>query len=172
VVAEPSRNPKQLVRDIESAVLVELGISLDHKKISVVQLDAEAKTSRGISFSVPPTISGVIYQLKGGQARVEVELEVGGNTYAGSMEGEFSSHGLGFLAAGAALRAAKSCLPHFPVIRLADVARIALARREAWVVAVETREGLQIGAAFITRDELEAAAEAALAAAWPRLGTR
>lgn len=41
VVADDSRSPKQLCRDIESALLSELGVRVDHRKISIAQLKAD-----------------------------------------------------------------------------------------------------------------------------------
>ncbi|HHV78105.1 MAG TPA: hypothetical protein GXX40_00585 [Firmicutes bacterium] len=39
VLASSDKNPKQLVRDIESALAAKWGIKLDHRKISVAQLE-------------------------------------------------------------------------------------------------------------------------------------
>ncbi|MFQ3662684.1 MAG: hypothetical protein SNJ69_09860 [Chloroflexaceae bacterium] len=44
VVGTPQRNPKQIVRDIESILYVRGGIRLDHRKISLVQV-AERETA-------------------------------------------------------------------------------------------------------------------------------
>lgn len=38
VVGSPSRNPKQIVRDIESILYVSGGVRLDHRKVSLVQI--------------------------------------------------------------------------------------------------------------------------------------
>lgn len=42
VLASVEKNPKQLVRDIESALAAKWGIKLDHRKISVAQLEPGA----------------------------------------------------------------------------------------------------------------------------------
>ncbi len=39
VLAGSSRSPKQVVRDVESAVMARLGVAIDHKKISVAQVE-------------------------------------------------------------------------------------------------------------------------------------
>lgn len=41
VLANSNRNPKQIVRDIESALIATFGSEIDHKKISVAQLEKE-----------------------------------------------------------------------------------------------------------------------------------
>ena len=40
-LADPSKSPKQLVRDIESTIMASFGIPVDHKKISIAQLGHE-----------------------------------------------------------------------------------------------------------------------------------
>jgi len=44
VLISGSRNPKQTVRDIESAVMARLGVSVDHRKVSVAQISEERLT--------------------------------------------------------------------------------------------------------------------------------
>lgn len=42
VVGAPNRNPKQIVRDIETMLLVRHGIRIDHRKVSLVQIPERA----------------------------------------------------------------------------------------------------------------------------------
>lgn len=46
VLAEDGRNAKQIVRDIETLMQVEYGIDLDHKKVSIVQLNPSQKLTK------------------------------------------------------------------------------------------------------------------------------
>ena len=83
VLSESSRLPKQMVRDIESAVMAELNIPLDHKKISVAQIkqsEPPSKYSRLIIDSVD--INGSKNWLT---SRVSVKL--GEFTFNGHAEG-------------------------------------------------------------------------------------
>lgn len=41
VVADESRSPKQIGRDVESALLSQLGVRIDHRKVSIAQLKGE-----------------------------------------------------------------------------------------------------------------------------------
>ena len=52
VVADETRHPKQLSRDIESALFSELGLRIDHRKISIAQVRgmAEAATEVRLKF--------------------------------------------------------------------------------------------------------------------------
>jgi hypothetical protein len=59
VLVDNKRNPKQVGRDIESALMSELGLRIDHRKISIAQVrDGEGRTADSrlqlvnISFSV------------------------------------------------------------------------------------------------------------------------
>ena len=46
VGALPGRNPKQIARDVESMIVAKLGMPIDHRKISVAQVDEDAGVSR------------------------------------------------------------------------------------------------------------------------------
>ena len=177
VVADPRRNPKQLVRDIESAVVVQMGLNLDHKKISVVQLESEPRSEASPFEHSPaatqrPLLVGLSYHLQGSQVRVEVHLEVGGETYSGAASSDLSLAGLGVLAAGAVLKALGPRLENLQPVRLAEAVKVRVAFRDAWLVVVETAEGPLVGAALVVRDDLEAAAEATLAALSQRAARR
>lgn len=41
VLSDTSRSPKQIARDIQSAILVQFGITVDHKVISIAQIPSE-----------------------------------------------------------------------------------------------------------------------------------
>ncbi|MGB9919633.1 MAG: hypothetical protein ACPLPT_02710 [Moorellales bacterium] len=175
VVADPRRNPKQLVRDIESAVAVAMGIQLDHKKISVVQFESGSRVEEARPEYPPsgpveplPVLTGLSYHLQGQQVRVEVQLELGGEVYSGSASSESQLLSPGALAAEAVLKALETRWGPRAAVRLGDAVKLRVAYRDAWVVVVETVEGPQIGAALVMREDLEAAAEATLAALAPR----
>ena len=71
VLSNFDRSPKQVVRDIESILVTQRGLRLDHKKISVAQIRGDgrpAKESSRIQFvSVGVSVSGL-------ENKVEVEL--------------------------------------------------------------------------------------------------
>ena len=47
IIASKKRQPKRIVRDIETLILVNLDQKIDHKKISIAQVENEAKISTG-----------------------------------------------------------------------------------------------------------------------------
>ena len=71
VLANRGRSPKQIVRDIESILVTRQGLRIDHKKISVAQIEGEPgvlKDGSRIQFvSVGVSVSGL-------ESKVEVEL--------------------------------------------------------------------------------------------------
>jgi hypothetical protein len=79
VVGSPERNPKQIVRDIESALFVRGGIRVNHRKISLVQL---------LESSIRPTIERVrLVEIKRsvveGYDTIAVTLAFGSRTIEG-----------------------------------------------------------------------------------------
>ena len=48
VLASPTKSPKQLVRDIESTIMAQFGIPIDHRTVSIAQLgrDSEPRDPR------------------------------------------------------------------------------------------------------------------------------
>ena len=71
VLANFNRSPKQVVRDIESILVTQRGLRLDHKKISVAQIKGDEYSTKGTSriqfVSVGVSVSGLAN-------KVEVEL--------------------------------------------------------------------------------------------------
>ncbi|MFN3282831.1 MAG: hypothetical protein ACK40Q_01165, partial [Pseudothermotoga sp.] len=44
VIADSAKNPKQIVRDVETAILASTGLRIDRKIISVAQMAGEVRT--------------------------------------------------------------------------------------------------------------------------------
>ena len=44
VVSSSERSAKQIARDVESVLVAKLGIAIDHRKISVAQMDGDRKS--------------------------------------------------------------------------------------------------------------------------------
>jgi hypothetical protein len=79
VVADQSRSPKQLSRDIESVLLSELGLRIDHRKVSIAQLrdDGEPTPDLRLKFL------GIDYSVDRNGARARVSLSRGEDTFTG-----------------------------------------------------------------------------------------
>ncbi len=114
VLSGPERNPKQVVRDIESCMAAKWGLSVDHKKISVAQLKDDLVA--GTSFDPYVDHLSITNTLLSGKTRVEVTLRDRGNPdveYSGFAEGPNSKGKLPWLAAEAALRALDPVVAEF-----------------------------------------------------------
>ncbi len=82
VVADDSRSPKQLCRDIESALLSELGVRVDHRKISIAQLkgeNPEAAAPRDIRLK----FLSIEYAVDRSGARARVSVGRDADTFVG-----------------------------------------------------------------------------------------
>jgi len=75
VLAAPGRAPKQLVRDIQSAVLTRFGITIDYRVVSVVQLEREPEPEpvAAVAGSARP----VLRRLSAETASFSTEIKVG-----------------------------------------------------------------------------------------------
>ncbi len=79
VVADETRHPKQVSRDIESAVLSQLGLRIDHRIVSIAQM-------RGGREAVPDVrlkFLGIDYSLDRTTARARVTVGCGDDSFSG-----------------------------------------------------------------------------------------
>ncbi|GFN22745.1 hypothetical protein [Thermanaeromonas sp. C210] len=179
VLASPERNPKQVVRDIETAVLVQLGTPLDHKKISVAQLEEQGSQWPDVlkEPSGPHVVScgrlrlrSLDFSFRGLHARVKIEVEIEKGGEARLYEGHASGTnwpGRGcFLVAHATLEAVGKHLGQNHALILEDLRQLEAAGSQAILVVVglmstACRERLA-GVAFLDEapDEFQATAKA------------
>ena len=103
LLVEGDRNPKQVVRDVESALMAHFGIHVDHRKVSVAQKSTSARGSAKRLRWVDVQISQ-----EGTRAIVTVYLERDGQVYRGSATGVRASTQLPRLVALATLRAVEA----------------------------------------------------------------
>lgn len=104
-LTDTTRVPKQVVRDIESAVKAKFGIELDHKKISVAQSTngKEKPVGERLKFQ------DVSIFLNGLSAKAVVRLASNGSTLTGEATGPSSTHSQLRLISNATLKAIEGC---------------------------------------------------------------
>lgn len=103
VLTESTRTPKQVVRDIESALMARLGLPLDHRKVSVAQLQGgDKKDQSRLKFS------DVSISLQGSKAEATVRLKRDGSVFEGNASGMNSSSSQMRLVATATLLAVEN----------------------------------------------------------------
>ncbi|HHW03180.1 MAG TPA: hypothetical protein GXX35_10285 [Thermoanaerobacterales bacterium] len=163
VIANSKRNPKQIVRDIESALIATLGSEIDHKKISVAQINHENE----YMFDVRLKIDGIGVRNYRFNYEASVTLsDHDGNTYEGKAEGSTSIYGRLRTVASATLKAIQQFLGESFVLSLEDVISFKIGGREALGVlvsmVVEGSEEHFLGSALIKQDKAEAIVAAVL----------
>ncbi len=170
ILADASRSPKQVVRDIESAVLVQLGVELDHKKISVAQLQGGDEAPSPI---FRPRLEGVEFITRGAQAEARVTIDFGNQSYTGGAKGANVVRNQLRLTAGAALEAVESYLGGAARFALEDVQKTSFCGRDIILVSVSlvtaVGEETFLGSAMVTGDERETAVKSTLDAINRRL---
>jgi hypothetical protein len=173
VFAEATRAAKQVVRDIESAVMAQFGMELDHKKISVAQ------TQNGGNFRFTDCrmkFSDVAISLNGTKGEAVVHLKKRDETYTGSATGHSSSHNQLRLIATATLRAVENCQGSDGSLVVEDLtANVHLSGKTIVVVIVSMStprgEDFLSGSAIVKQDLWKAVVNATLDAVNRRLGS-
>ncbi len=80
VLADHGRHPKQISRDIESALFSEFGIRIDHRKISI----AQTRGAEGPPAAVRLKFLGIDYSIDRTSARARVSVGRGDETFIGA----------------------------------------------------------------------------------------
>ncbi len=182
VLALPSKSPKQLVRDVESTLMASFDIAVDHKKISIAQIGADAaaapaSTSDGSGASEPrtrPRIHAINASVSGLLSEAAVTLEVEGQTHTGEATAPSSQTGRQRIIAQATLNAISKLATGTHTFALEDVAIIRLGREDVAVscVTIVTPLGEQsfTGSALVRQNEKDSIVRATLDAINRRMG--
>ncbi len=165
ILAGQQRSPKQIVRDIESLFMAHYGLSIDHKKISIAQLEKEPNQEQSTPRLILAGLESSVHRLK---ADVKVSLRYGEEEFVGSYSGPRSQGSQLRISANATLSALQQCLKTDCYLAVEDVTLVRLADKNAVNVAVSmlSTEGeeLLVGAAWVRGDEQDAVAKALLCA--------
>ena len=174
VLADPSKTPKQLVRDIESMIMAQFGIPIDHKKVSIAQLGRESIVSDDKPEPARARIHSVSTDVMGVRAVSTVILELEGEMYTGVAEGPASTTGRRRLVGQATLNAVEKYTNGTFGFALEDVALVTLGRERVAVscVILVTPLGEQAlaGSALARQSENDSLVRATLDAINRRLG--
>jgi len=162
VLADLSRGAKQIVRDVQSALLASCNLSVDHKIISVAQID---NNNIGIRESRLVIESIQIYS-RSGKIEACVLLKKDDQVYEGISVGGNSSKGRLRVISEATLRAIHRYLKQDFVFTLSDVVKVNLVDQNIIVVSMihlnNKGEEYLSGSAVIKGDEDEAVVKATL----------
>lgn len=171
IIALPTKGPKQLARDVESALMARYGVSVNHKKISIAQIEQKELTRD----RARPKIVSIDAELVGVQAKVSVVLALSSRDYEGVATGPASYTGRTRLVALATLDAVEKIVQGSYGFALEDVTIVKLGRESvatACVVLVSPLgEEIFSGSAVVKQNENDAVVRATLDAINRRFGS-
>lgn len=162
VLANPTRNPKQIVRDIESLLYVKFGTRVDYRRVSLVQLEGK----RVFSYLYQrPKLAGVIWQQD--PPAVQVRLARGdGQDIVGRLGTDGAGEDEARAVALATLDAIQQIITDGDSLHLERMLSLDLGQHEAIGVLLSylrpVGEEYLLGTSFVRGDWAEAAARATL----------
>lgn len=153
ILAEGNRPPKQIVRDVRSALRAEYQVDVDYRKISVAQrrdMDAEhAREGAPTVLTLPASLveeeplvtrlrfEGVSVAIDPIGCRVKVELSLEGREAIGEAQGANATRQLPLLVAEATLEALSKFVDPGCTLSIADLKCMQLADEETVLVMVK-----------------------------------
>jgi hypothetical protein len=177
VLADHSKPAKQTVRDVRAVAQTVFGIELDHRIVSVAQLDTD-EHNEPLGIDLPgketrPRVGAIGVEAVGVRAEARVALIAGEEERVGYAEGSVASIARPPLVAAATLDALKQLDPAAEAVYVAsaDIARVGPTRvAVVTVVYVDPPNELVVsGSAVVRRDRDDAVARALLDATNRRL---
>lgn len=166
VLAGSGRSPKQVVRDVESVLVAQFGLQIDHKKISVAQVGDDDESALAVLESTRPKLVGVTLRTVNGMAEVKVELLTGDKVIEGLAEGPSSAYNKLRLFVEATLKALAQLTMEKFLFVAEDVGITQLAKQQIALVSItliaSTGEQSLTGCALVRNDDREAVVKATL----------
>ncbi|AOT70012.1 hypothetical protein [Geosporobacter ferrireducens] len=162
VLASSNRSAKQISRDIQSALTAKFQCKIDHKKISVAQIDFQDEKEQMSRFR----IAAIGYSVLGNMAEVKVSLQKGEQQVEGTSKGTNSKNNIYRLTANATLNCVHELFAIDDTFIIEDIEKIQIAKREVIIAAVSFITGygeeMLVGSAVVRKDEYEAIVKATL----------
>jgi hypothetical protein len=169
ILAQDNRQPKQVVRDVESAVMALLGIELDHRKISVAQAKSNSPKTRNLR----PTIERVEINGSKNWINSRVYLRLGEAVFEGGAEGANTGLNRYKLLSAATAKAVEEMLDNKIRLVVEEFGWQVMAEKEVGTVMIscvsERNVEMVVGASLASSCRDEAPVKAVLAALNRRL---
>ncbi|HBW38866.1 hypothetical protein [Desulfosporosinus sp. BICA1-9] len=166
ILSGSGRAPKQIVRDVESILVAQFNLQIDHKKISVAQVEDDEEVTIAMVESKRPKLVGVTLRTVNGMAEVKVELLTGDKLIEGVAKGPSSSHNKLRLFVKATLNALNPLTSDTLLFVTDDVGITQLAKQQIALVSITliapTGEQSLTGCALVRNDDREAVVKATL----------
>ncbi|KGG80095.1 hypothetical protein [Caloranaerobacter azorensis] len=162
ILSDTKRSPKQVSRDVQSGLISRFGLDIDHKKISIAQIDEKVAENKDFRLK----LKTIEFSTLGTKVFIKVILEKDEEVFEGEISGINTVSNSQRLLGTAALKAVEKFLGTEDNFILEDIKTIELAGREVVVSAVtfvtNNYEKLLSGCAFVNRDKKEAVVKATL----------
>jgi hypothetical protein len=181
VLATPGKHAKQLVRDVQSVAIASQGLELDHRIVSVVQLEDELPVVTADDGdhvdrddTALPTLEGVVVERRELRCSATVSLRAGNEVVQGTAEGSVAAAAARRVVADATLAALTQLGPAASVASVEAASLVRVGERDVAVavltVVVPPYEEIVTGSAPVrTAGADEAVARAVLDACNRRL---
>ncbi len=184
VLVRGDRGAKQIVRDIESALMAKFGLKIDHKKVSVAQAgsaSAPAPSGNGKHSVAKPMgtprleLADISILIENSQIEATVRLGFGGRIHEGSASGPNTPRNQLRLMGQATVQAVESALEAPDTVLVEEIILTKLPGERAAVNALicligRSGEEHLLGAALVKQDPAKAAVQATLDALNRRFG--
>ena len=163
LIAEGSKTPKQLVRDVETLAQANFGIEIDRRIVSVVQFGNDISAPAGI----PARLMALSWSTEGTRTTCRLRLEAGEETHIGEAAGPATSIGRTRLAAQATTQAIGALDSLRPVADVDEISVVDVGSHRVAVAVVvflteHGSESTRVGSAFSVGDDGEAVVRAIL----------
>lgn len=162
VLADNSRNAKQIARDVQSVLMAEFKVDVNYKIISVAQIETNGRlfNDERIAFT------NLTFINDGVNLEVTVMLTKGSEIYEGTYKGVNTERNKNRIIVNATLECVSKILPDDHNLILEDVDIYSFAKKRIAVVAVThatpQNEELLVGSSIVKKDDGEALVKAAL----------
>ncbi|WP_156936266.1 hypothetical protein [Clostridiisalibacter paucivorans] len=162
ILADINRSAKQLSRDVQTGLVSKFGIKIDHRKISIAQIDQ--KTIRDMHFRL--RVHSISLTTTATKAVARVILARGEDIFEGQAVGPNTEFNVKKLFATATLRAVERFLNIEEKFILEDIKTVALAGKDVIVTAIAFLSPMDeeafCGCAFVGKDFRESIVKSTL----------
>jgi hypothetical protein len=164
IIAASDKPSKQVARDVQSLAMARFGLPIDHRVISVVQINPQ---KLDLATTARAALRGVSESPNGSRTSIEVRLQHEDEEFTGSSTGPLVASARLRLIGEATIDAVERTFEGTPPIALDSIARTQVGNREVIVAIVITAgargsEELTVGSAAVTGQGDEAAVKAVL----------
>lgn len=169
ILSTTERNAKQISRDVQSIIVAKFNLDLDHKKISIAQIEHHDNLKPQERIK----IDSINYFVNGNRVKAEVKLQYRDNVYSAVEEGPNTLLSTYRIIANATLNAVHQIIDQDHIFAIEDVEKVYVGKKEVIIVAISVinydYEEMFVGTAIIKGDAREAAVRATLDALNRRL---